>query len=131
MKTTYSTLEAVNELSKYDCFNSFTYEGTKALVEYIESIEEDCGTEIEFDAVGLACDYAEYETLVHYADDSFMSWQEEFGIDYEDPTTGEIEEQSTFDCDGNIHDAVLCNIQEDIIDNGTLIEFDGGIIVSK
>ena len=131
MKTTYSTLEAVNELGKYDCFNSFTYQGTKALVEYIESIEEECGTEIEFDAVSLACDYAEYETLVHYADDSFMSWQEEFGIEYENPMTGETDTQSTFDCDGNIHEAVLCNIQEYIIDNGAFIEFDGGIIVSK
>ena len=103
MKNTLSTLEAVNELGKYDCFNSFTYEGTKTLVEYIESIEEDCGTEIEFDAVGLASEYAEYESFIDYADDSFMSWQEEFGIDYENPLTGETDTQSTFDCDGNIH----------------------------
>ena len=131
MKNTLSTLEAVNELGKYDCFNSFTYEGTKTLVEFIESIEEDCGTEIEFDAVGLASEYAEYESFIDYADDSFMSWQEEFGIDYENPLTGETEAQSTFDCDGNIHETVLRNIEDYIRDNGTLIEFDGGIIVSK
>jgi len=131
MKNTLSTLEAVNELGKYDCFNSFTYEGTKTLVEYIESIEEDCGTEIEFDAVGLASEYAEYESFIEYADDSFMSWQEEFGIDYENPLTGETDTQSTFDCDGNIHETVLRNIEDYIRDNGTLLEFDGGIIVSK
>jgi len=131
MKNTLSTLEAVNELGKYDCFNSFTYEGTKTLVEYIESIEEDCGTEIEFDAVGLASEYAEYESFIDYADDSFMSWQEEFGIDYENPMTGETDAQSTFDCDGNIHETVLNNIEDYIRDNGTLLEFDGGIIVSK
>ena len=131
MKNTLSTLEAVNELGKYDCFNSFTYEGTKALVEYIESIEEDGGTEIEFDAVGLASEYAEYESFIDYADDSFMSWQEEFGIDYENPLTGETDTQSTFDCDGNIHETVLNNIEDYIRDNGTLLEFDGGIIVSK
>jgi len=60
-----------------------------------------------------------------------MSWQEEFGIDYENPLTGETDTQSTFDCDGNIHETVLRNIEEYIRDNGTLIEFDGGIIVSK
>ena len=131
MKNTYSTLEAVNELGKYDCFDSFTYEGTKALVEYIESIEEDCGAEIELDAVALACAYAEYENLIDYADDSFMNWQEEFGIDYENPMTGETDTQSTFDCDGHIHETVLNNIEDYIRDNGELIEFDGGIIVSK
>ena len=131
MKNTLSTLEAVNELGKYDCFDSFTYEGTRTLVEFIESIEEDCGTEIEFDAVGFACDYAEYESFIDYADDIFTSWKEEFGIDYENPLTGETETQSTFDCIGNIHETVLNNIEDYIRDNVTLLEFDGGIIVSK
>ena len=85
MKNTYSTEQAVNELGKFDCFNSFSYNGTKALVEYIESIEEDCGIEIEFDPVSLACEYAQYDSFIDYADDSFMSWQEEFGIDLSTP----------------------------------------------
>jgi hypothetical protein len=131
MKNTLSTLEAVNELGKYDCFNSFTYEGTKVLVEYIESIEEDCGTEIEFDAVGLACDYAEYISLVDWFDDHFGSLGEEFGIDYLNPMTGKVETQSTTDCDGNYHDEILDGIKEYIEERGTLIEFDGGIIVSQ
>ena len=131
MKNTYTTEQAVNELSKYDCFDSFSYEGTKALVEYIESIEQDCGIEVEFDPVSFACDYAQYDCLIDYADDNFMSWQEQFGIDYDNPLTGEQEEQSIHDCDGIIHDWVLCNIEDYIRDNGTLIEFDGGIIVSK
>ena len=67
MKNTLSTLEAVNELGKYDCFNSFTYEGTQALVEYIESIEEDCGTEIEFDPVAIRCEFSEYESAIEAA----------------------------------------------------------------
>ena len=45
--------------------------------------------------------------------------------------TGKVETQSTTDCDGNYHDDILDGIKEYIEERGTLIEFDGGIIVSQ
>ena len=41
----------------------FSYEGTKALFEYFEQYEQDCDMEMEFDPVGIRCDFDEYESL--------------------------------------------------------------------
>jgi hypothetical protein len=41
----------------------FSYEGTKALFEYFEQYEQDCDMELEFDPVGIRCDFDEYESL--------------------------------------------------------------------
>lgn len=43
--------------------NSFSYEGKKALFDYLEQYSEDTGEDIEFDLVALACEYTEYEDL--------------------------------------------------------------------
>ena len=43
--------------------DQFTYEGKKALFEYLEEYEESTGEEIEFDPVALCCEYTEYENL--------------------------------------------------------------------
>ena len=51
-----------------DSFNSlrpdnFSYEGKRALYEYLEDYEESTGEEIELDVIALCCDYAEYSDL--------------------------------------------------------------------
>jgi len=46
-----------------DEYNSISYEGAKALFQYLEELEEDCGTEIEFDRVAIRCDFSEYDNL--------------------------------------------------------------------
>jgi hypothetical protein len=43
--------------------HGFSYEGTKALFEYFEQYEQDCDMEMEFDPVGIRCDFDEYENL--------------------------------------------------------------------
>jgi len=40
--------------------NSFSYEGKKALFDYLEQLEEDCDMEIELDVIALDCEYVEY-----------------------------------------------------------------------
>ena len=132
MINTLTTLEAVHELGKYECFNSFSYEGTKALVEHLESTEEDMGHPIEFDPVSFAYEYSEYDGLLDFAEQNFMNYREEFGIDYENPMTGELEENSSTDCGGLIHEELLDNITEYINDNGFLISLEnGGILVQN
>ena len=37
----------------------FTYKGKRALFDYIESIEEDTGEEIELDVIAICCDFSE------------------------------------------------------------------------
>lgn len=41
--------------------NNFSYEGLRALFDYIEQLEEDMGEEIELDVIALCCEYSEIE----------------------------------------------------------------------
>jgi len=43
--------------------NHFTYEGKKALYNYLIEYEESTGTELELDPVAYCCEYTEYENL--------------------------------------------------------------------
>jgi len=43
--------------------DNFTYEGKKALFEYLESYEEETGEELEFDPIALCSEYTEYKDL--------------------------------------------------------------------
>jgi len=42
---------------------NFTYEGLNALYNYLEELEESTGEPIEFDMIGLCCEYSEYENI--------------------------------------------------------------------
>lgn len=130
MKDTLSTTRAASELASVYDGTCFSYVGALALVEYLEELEEDCGFEIEFDPIAINCDYSEYPSLVDWAEDYFSNWHEEFGIEYVD-SMGKKHTQSVTDEDGHYHYEVLNAIMEYIRDNGVLIEFDGGIIVSS
>lgn len=66
--------------------DNFTYEGKRALFDYLEEYEEGTGEEIELDVIALCCEYAEYESL------------EEFQSDYnadEYKTIDDIEDSTT------------------------------------
>jgi len=39
--------------------DNFSYEGLKALFEYLEDYEDSCDEEIELDVIALCCDYSE------------------------------------------------------------------------
>ena len=43
--------------------NQFSYEGLRALYEYLVNLEDDIGEEFEFDPIALCCEYTEYENL--------------------------------------------------------------------
>lgn len=64
----YSFREAFEKLGRE---NNFTYDGLRALFEYLEEYEECTGEEIELDVIALCCEYIEYENI------------EEFWCDYE------------------------------------------------
>lgn len=42
---------------------NFSYKGAEALYEYLEQVSEDQGEPIEFDPIGLCCEYAEYDNF--------------------------------------------------------------------
>lgn len=58
---------------RQDQYAGWSYEGAKALAEYLEQLAEDLGEPIELDVVALRCDYNEYASL------------EEFNQNYDKP----------------------------------------------
>ena len=112
MKTILSTSQAA-DLLKADTNASWSRLGAFALVEHLEQLEEDTGTEIEFDAVVIRCDYSEYDSALEAA--------LEQGFE-PNPNLGE-EEQSQEDKEAD----ALSWLQ----DQTQVIEFDGGVIIAN
>ena len=110
MKNTLSTSEAASLLMA-DENAAWSMAGAFALVEYLEQIEEECDTEIEFDRVAIRCEYSETESLQEWARCYFTDDQLAELLDGSEDRTE--------------------TIREYILDHAQLIEFDGGIIVSE
>lgn len=113
MKMTLTTNQAALELLR-DKDGGWSYNGAIALVEYLEELEYGTGEEMELDVVTIRCDFSEYASLEEWAQGYFSDWREDLKIE-EDADEEEV------------NDAIRDYIQ----DHGTLIEFDGGIIVSN
>ena len=122
MKTTLSTSDIARALHRDDNAN-WSWNGAKALAEYLEQLEEETGEEMEFDAVAIRCDFSEYGSLEAWASDYFRNQAD--AVDQLGLTLGmdgSIDEES---------DEIDNLIRSCIQDHGTLIEFDGGVIVSS
>jgi hypothetical protein len=105
MKQTLTTNEAA-ALLVADKDAGWSYAGARALVEYFEDIEEDTGEEIELDAVGLRCNFSEYESAVQAA--------EEYGWEPDEDADEEADEEAAL---------------EWLNGRTTVVTFDGGVIV--
>jgi hypothetical protein len=112
MKATLSTFQAAAML-KADTNTNWSHSGARALVEYLEQMEEDTGEEIEFDAVAIRCDWSEFESALQAA--------LECGFE-PNPNLGE-EAQSEEDKEAD----ALAWLQ----DHTQVIEFDGGVIIAS
>jgi hypothetical protein len=112
MKETLNTSEIADRLFR-DENAGFTYAGARALAEYLDTDEN---ADAEFDRVSIRCDFAEYSSLTDWAENYFVgdNWRDCLNCEY--------------DADADTLDE---KISEYIQDHGTLIEFDGGIIVSS
>ena len=124
MKRTLTTHDIANEL-KNDNNANWSWAGALAIAEYLEEWESGNGEEMVFDKVAIRCDFSEYSSLQEWATDYFGGEdkaKEELCDEYM-PDKDELS-----DNDDEIPDD---KIKEYINDNGALIEFDGGIIVSS
>ena len=63
MKSTINLYDFRRGFETMDRKDQFSYEGLEALFEYLEQFEDDTGQEVEFDVIGLCCEYTEYENL--------------------------------------------------------------------
>jgi len=115
MKKTLSTYEIADTLFA-DENAGWSRKGAFALAEYFEEYEEDTGEEMELDVVAVRCDFSEYDSLTDWVTGHWgQSYEDSLALMGIDATDDEEEAEA---------------ILEYISDRGTLIEFDGGIIVS-
>jgi hypothetical protein len=112
MKATLTTSQAAAML-KADTSANWSQSGAYALIEYLEQLEEDTGTEIEFDAVAIRCDYSEYESALQAANEYAYEPNPNLGDD----------EQSDDDKEAD----ALAWLQ----DQTQVIEFAGGVIIQN
>jgi len=63
VKKTMSRHEMVESLMA-DEYANWTRLGAYALVEWLEALEEDTGTEMEWDRVAIRCDFTEYPSAL-------------------------------------------------------------------
>tara|TARA_R110002096_G_scaffold385996_1_gene579923 strand:- start:7 stop:303 length:297 start_codon:yes stop_codon:yes gene_type:complete len=73
--------------------DNFSYDGLKALFEYLEEYEEGTGEEIELDVIALCCDYTEYDSLNEYNRDYDTKYSEIDAIQ-DDTTLIKIDDNS-------------------------------------
>ena len=59
MKTTVTFSDFVDAFRHADRQGTFSYDGLRALFDYLEEVESDIGEEFELDPIALCCDYAE------------------------------------------------------------------------
>lgn len=59
MKQTVNEHDFIDAFRIMDRKENFSYEGRKALFNYFEEIEQDCGNEIELDVIAICCEYSE------------------------------------------------------------------------
>jgi hypothetical protein len=111
----YGIIESVSFTRFCDSFsdtykNNFTYEGKKALYDYLIQYCEDTNENIELDTIALCCEYSEYESCI----DCVESCQYDSGYEYTEGDTEQDKEE--------YYNNYLCN-------NTQVIAFAGGIII--
>jgi len=68
MKQTITLSNFVDAFQAMDREGNFSYDGKKALFQYLEDYEEDVGEEIELDVIALCCEFTEFTDVEDYAD---------------------------------------------------------------
>jgi len=63
MKEQVTFCDFTDRFRDHDRQDQFSYEGKKALFEYLEDYEEQTGEEIELDVIALCCKFTEYGSL--------------------------------------------------------------------
>mgnify|MGYP003134887306 CR=1 FL=1 len=62
--------------------NNFSYDGLMALFEYLEQYEDSTDEQIQFDMIGLCCDYTEYSNIEEFINDYGDSLELHENLDY-------------------------------------------------
>lgn len=109
MKRTINEHEFADAFTEMNRQDNFSYEGLKALYDYLTELEDDTGIEIELDVIAICCEYCEYEDIYKYLDNyntdidrNDYNMNEDIEREmFEEEVKKEIQEKTTFiDIDG-------------------------------
>src|SRR5690606_2720173 len=64
-----SFYDFLKEFEKHGREDQFSFEGKKALFDYLNELGNDLGEYIELDIIGLCCGFVEYESIEEFNDD--------------------------------------------------------------
>jgi hypothetical protein len=117
IKDTLTTERAASIIAAVYDGSNFSYAGAYALAEWLEEYSDSIGEDIELDPIALCREWSEHPSLYEWAREYFG---EDFKMDLPDLV------ESEWDSEELVDDAIRSYIE----DNGTLIEFEGGILVS-
>ena len=92
--------------------NNFSYDGLIALFEYLEQYEEDTGEQIQFDMVGLCCDYTEYSNIEEFINDYQDSPELHEELDYSEIISVLRDHTEVIEFEGRTTDAFIGNISK-------------------
>lgn len=107
MHQNLSTDEAATKLME-DQYAHWSWDGAKALIEYLEDLEDSLDKPIELDTVAIRCEFSEYDSALEAAEyHNFI------------PPDDEDEDE--------IEAAALKYLEE----RTTVIQFDGGVIIQQ
>ena len=94
--------------------DQFSYEGKKALFDYLEQYEDDTGEQIELDVIALCCEFTEYDN----ADEAASNYFTYDGMKFDEDGNEMIEAEE-------VEEKALDFLREHTI----VIEFVGGVII--
>ena len=66
MKQTINFYNFSDAFRKAGRADQFTYEGQRAIFDYLEEYEDSTGEEVELDVVAICCEYMEYENIEEF-----------------------------------------------------------------
>lgn len=104
MKQTITEFQFIESFRHAGREAQFSVPARRALFEYLESFENDSGTELELDPIGICCEWAEYHSALSAAE----AYGFKDGIDSKDETPLEWLRNRT-----------------------QVIEFEGGVVIQQ
>ncbi len=108
------TSSQARDIIMQDKNSDWSYNAAKALVEYLECKEADDGDPIVLNMAEINGQYMEYSSLMQWAEEYYRNNNLASEFEWEEDTDDDDKDE---------------DIRNDIMEKGTLIEFDDGIIV--
>ena len=90
--------------------NNFSYDGLIALFDYLVDLEEDTGEQIQFDMIGLCCDYSEYSNVEEFITDYQDSTELHENLDYSEIISVLRDHTEVIEFEGRTTEAFIGNI---------------------